>query len=151
MAGGRAPALARNRFCGGVGEPYEHPPSGVLMVSSTEVRPPVRGAIATRMRGPVPRLILGSALMLFLELALIRWLGANIVHLSYFTNFVLLGSFLGIGVGFLISRKTWSILPWTPVVLAVLVITVLLFPVSVDRSGRDVIFFTGLDTTGPPA
>ena len=47
----------------------------------------------------VLRLILGSALMLFLELALIRWLGANIVHLSYFTNFVLLGSFLGIGVG----------------------------------------------------
>ena len=121
------------------------------MVSSTEVRPPVRDAITTRMRGPVPRLILGSALMLFLELALIRWLGANIVHLSYFTNFVLLGSFLGIGVGFLISRKSWSILPWTPVVLAVLVITVLLFPVSVDRSGRDVIFFTGLDTTGPPA
>ena len=50
----------------------------------------------------VRRLILGSALMLFLELALIRWLGANIVHLSYFTNFVLLGSFLGIGIGFLI-------------------------------------------------
>ena len=34
------------------------------MVSSTEVRPPVRDAITTRMRGPVPRLILGSALML---------------------------------------------------------------------------------------
>ena len=49
--------------------------------------------------------------MLFLELALIRWLGANVVHLSYFSNFVLLGSFLGIGLGFLISRKTWSVLP----------------------------------------
>jgi hypothetical protein len=36
--------------------------------------------------------------MPFLELALIRWLGPNIVHLSY-TNFVLLGSFLGIGSG----------------------------------------------------
>ena len=45
------------------------------------------------------RLVLGSALMLFLELALIRWLGSNIVHLSYFSNFVLLGSFLGIGLG----------------------------------------------------
>lgn len=121
------------------------------MVSNTEIHQSARDAIATRMSGPVPRLILGSALMLFLELALIRWLGANIVHLSYFTNFVLLGSFLGIGVGFLISRKTWSVLPWTPVVLAVLVVTVLLFPVSVDRSGADVIFFTGLDTTGPPA
>ena len=47
------------------------------------------------------RLLSSSALMLFLELALIRWLGANIVHLSYFSNFVLLGSFLGIGLGFL--------------------------------------------------
>ena len=80
------------------------------MVSNTEVHQPVRDAISTRMSDPVPRLILGSSLMLFLELALIRWLGANIVHLSYFTNFVLLGSFLGIGVGFLISRKTWSVL-----------------------------------------
>ncbi|MDH2416048.1 spermidine synthase [Nocardioides sp. CER19] len=99
----------------------------------------------------VPRLVLGSALMLFLELALIRWLGANIVHLSYFTNFVLLGSFLGVGVGFLISRRSWSVLPWTPVLLATLVVVVRLVPVSVDRSNADVIFFTSLHTTGPPA
>ncbi len=67
----------------------------------------------------VRRLVLGSALMLFLELALIRWLGSNIVHLSYFSNFVLLGSFLGIGLGFLIARKSWSVLPYAPVLLAV--------------------------------
>ena len=47
----------------------------------------------------VVRLLLASSLMLFLELALIRWLGANVVHLCYFSNFVLLGSFLGIGAG----------------------------------------------------
>ena len=60
---------------------------------------------------PALRLLTASFLMLFLELALIRWLGANVVHLSYFSNFVLLGSFLGIGAGFLISRKRWSIWP----------------------------------------
>ena len=102
-------------------------------------------------RAVVLRLILGSALMLFLELALIRWLGANVVHLSYFTNFVLLGSFLGIGLGFLISRKSWSILPYTPVLLALLVVCVRFFPVSIDRAGADLIFFTALKTTGPPA
>ena len=102
-------------------------------------------------RSAVARLVLGSSLMLFLELALIRWLGANIVHLSYFTNFVLLGSFLGIGLGFLIARKTWSVLPWTPVLLAVLVAGVRTFPVSVDRAGSDVIYFTSLTTSGPPA
>src|SRR6476469_3476285 len=70
----------------------------------------------------VRRLVLGSALMLFLELALIRWLGSNVVHLSYFSNFVLLGSFLGIGLGFLISKRSWSVLPAAPIILAVLVI-----------------------------
>ena len=40
------------------------------------------------------RLVLLSALMLFVELALIRWVGSNVVYLSYFSNFVLLGSFL---------------------------------------------------------
>ncbi|HYO85500.1 MAG TPA: hypothetical protein VES01_03435 [Dermatophilaceae bacterium] len=101
-------------------------------------------------RAVVTRLLLGSSLMLFLELALIRWLGSNVVHLSYFSNFVLLGSFLGIGAGFLISRKTWSVLPWTPVLLAVLVFAVWKFPVTIDRGGDDIIYFTSLDTSGPP-
>ena len=119
------------------------------MVSGAEVRTVATDVRA--LRGPVPQLILGSALMLFLELALIRWLGSNVVHLSYFTNFVLLGSFLGIGAGFLISRKSWSVVPWTPVLLAVLVVVVRVFPVSIERRDADVIFFTALDTTGPPA
>src|SRR3954469_20931773 len=99
----------------------------------------------------VRRLVLGSALMLFLELALIRWLGANIVHLSYFSNFVLLGSFLGIGVGFLVSRRPWSVLPCTAPLLALTVVLALQFPVNIQRAGADVIYFTGLHTTGPPA
>jgi len=111
----------------------------------------VRDAQYASDRATVLRLVLGSALMLFLELALIRWLGANVVHLSYFTNFVLLGSFLGIGLGFLISRRRWSILPVTPVLLALLVLGVRLFPVSIDRTGADLIYFTALETTGPPA
>src|SRR6478736_9391688 len=102
-------------------------------------------------RSVIARLVLGSSLMLFLELALIRWLGSNIVHLSYFSNFVLLGSFLGIGLGFLISRKRWSILPVAPVILAILVIGTFLEPVTIDRAGDQIIYFTSLSTTGPPA
>ena len=97
------------------------------------------------------RLVLASALMLFLELALIRWLGANVVHLSYFTNFVLLGSFLGIGLGFLLARTSHSALRWSPVVLACLVALVLLVPVRINRSSDQIIFFTATDPTGPPA
>ncbi|MET0864001.1 MAG: spermidine synthase, partial [Nakamurella sp.] len=99
----------------------------------------------------VRRLVLGSALMLFLELALIRWLGSNVVHLSYFSNFVLLGSFLGIGLGFLISKRSWSVLPAAPIILAVLVIFTFLAPVTIDRAGDQIIYFTSLSTTGPPA
>ena len=99
----------------------------------------------------IRRLVLGSTLMLFLELSLIRWLGSNVVHLSYFSNFVLLGSFLGVGLGFLIARKSWSILPATPLILAVLVVATLAAPVTIDRSGDQLIYFTSLSTSGPPA
>lgn len=102
-------------------------------------------------RSTIVRLLLASSLMLFLELALIRWLGANVVHLSYFSNFVLLGSFLGIGIGFLISRKTWSLWPWTLPLLTLLVIGVLSYPVTIESNGSDVIYFTSLQVNGPPA
>ena len=100
------------------------------------------------------RLALASALMLFLELALIRWLGANIVHLSFFSNFVLMGSFLGVGLGFLRAaapRHPPRPLPfYSLVVLLGLVGFVTAYPVSVNRSSNQLIFFTSSSTTGPP-
>ncbi len=96
------------------------------------------------------RLVLLSCLMLFVELALIRWAGSNIVHLSYFSNFVLLGSFLGIGAGFLRARARVNLFPYAPVALTLLVGLVLIFPVRIDRSGSDLIYFGQFDTTGLP-
>jgi SAM-dependent methyltransferase len=89
------------------------------------------------------RLVVLSFLMLFTELALIRWTGSNVIYLSYFSNFVLLGSFLGIGVGFLRSRSKVELFPRAAPVLAVFVFFVLLFPVQVDRSGTQLIYFGG--------
>ncbi|MBA3311239.1 MAG: spermidine synthase, partial [Nocardioidaceae bacterium] len=89
--------------------------------------------------------------MLFLELALIRWSGAMVVHLSYFSNFVLLGSFLGIGLGFLRAGKPDRGLPYySPMALLALVGFVTAYPVTVDRTDSSVIFFTSLGTSGPP-
>lgn len=101
--------------------------------------------------GVRPRLVLASALMLFVELVLIRWTGSNVVHLSYFSNFVLLGSFLGIGLGFLRSNRARIPPFYSPIVLAALVLFIEAYPVTVDR-GQDatVIYFTSLATTGPP-
>ncbi|WP_243638955.1 spermidine synthase [Streptacidiphilus pinicola] len=96
--------------------------------------------------------MLSSATMLFVELALIRWTGANVVHLSYFSNFILLGSFLGIGIGFLIpaERGRW-IKRWAPVPLALLVVLVRVYPVQVSQSSGQVLYFTSVRTSGLPA
>ena len=96
------------------------------------------------------RLILLSFLMLFTELALIRWTGSNVVYLSYFSNFVLLGSFLGIGVGFLRGQAKFDTFRYAPIMLALLLGFVLIFPVEIDRSGSDVIYFGVLRTSGLP-
>ncbi len=88
--------------------------------------------------------------MLFLELGLIRWTGSNVVYLSYFSNFILLGSFLGIGVGFLRSNAERNLFPWAPVTLAFLVAFVTIFNVKLDRSGSDLIFFGAFHPTGLP-
>jgi SAM-dependent methyltransferase len=76
------------------------------------------------------RLVTLSMLMLFVELALIRWTAANNVHLALITNFVLLASFLGIGAGFLLADRSRNLFRLSPLSLAVLVAFVLLFPVK---------------------
>jgi hypothetical protein len=87
------------------------------------------GAAPGRRPGDQARLIFASFLMLFVELALIRWITANNVYVTRATNFILLASFLGIGIGFLNARSRRDFLRWTPVALLVLVGFVLAFPV----------------------
>src|SRR5450432_652728 len=107
---------------------------------------PYTAAYRTTRGSPVTirwRLFLASVLMLFLELSLIRWLGANVVHLSYFSNFVLLGSFLGIGLGFLrASGPNHADRPlpfYSPVALLGLMGFVSAYPVTVDRDSSQLI------------
>jgi Spermine/spermidine synthase domain len=75
------------------------------------------------------QLAFASFLMLFAELALIRWTAANNVYVTNATNFVLLASFLGIGLGFLNARSTRDFVRWSPLALVLLVAFVLAFPV----------------------
>jgi Spermine/spermidine synthase domain len=77
------------------------------------------------------RLFLASFLMFFVELALIRWLPGEVVYLAFFANFILLASFLGIGIGFLRSSYERDLSSWAPVALGTLVVLVLAFPVAV--------------------
>ena len=99
---------------------------------------------------PRLRLFLLSFLMLFVELALIRWLGSNVVYLGYFTNFVLLGSFLGIGIGFLRAKSKTDLFPWAPVALAALVALVVIAPSTAKVSTDESFYFQSPGATGLP-
>jgi hypothetical protein len=84
------------------------------------------------------QLAFASFLMLFVELALIRWTAANNVYVTNATNFVLLASFLGIGIGFLNARSSRDFVRWAPLALVLLVAFVLAFPVILATlSGPD--------------
>src|SRR5271157_4537294 len=64
----------------------------------------------TRPRYGYLDLFLISFLILFLELACIRWFGSTVVYLTFFTNIVLLATFLGMSVGCLAAagRRDWT-------------------------------------------
>lgn len=58
----------------------------------------------TRTR-PLLNLFVVSFLLLFLELVCIRWFGSMVVFLTFFTNIVLLATFLGMSVGCLAASN----------------------------------------------
>lgn len=70
-------------------------------------------------------LVIAGFLVLFLELAVMRWLPSNIFSLAYFSNIVLISSFLGLGFGFLFSQKKLNLFNWFPVALLIYISIVL--------------------------
>lgn len=64
-------------------------------------------------------LFLVSLVILFLELACIRWFPAHVLFLTFFTNTVLLACFLGMSVGCLAANHRRDYLNHTPLLLAV--------------------------------
>ncbi len=116
----------------------ERKPIRVALVAWLTV-PDVSGA-AVHGRSHGSRLVAASFLMLFVELVLIRWTAAYVVYLAYFTNFVLLASFLGIGLGFLRAKADPDLFRWSAPALASLLAFVLVFPVQLrDAGGRSFI------------
>lgn len=54
---------------------------------------------------PPVRLFVTSTALLFVELFLIRWIPAKVIYVGFFSNFLLMASFLGIGLGILLGRN----------------------------------------------
>jgi SAM-dependent methyltransferase len=88
------------------------------------------------------RVFLASFLVLFLEVALIRWMPAYIRLLAYFSNFILLASFLGIGVGCLLAPSRRRLFLWFPLLQALVIAAVYYFRLEVAVSASGSIYFT---------
>ena len=92
--------------------------------------------------GRVARTFVASFLVLFLEVALIRWMPAYIRLLAYFSNFILLASFLGIGVGCLLAPARARLFGWFPALVAAVVGVVYFFRLEVGIQPSGSIYFT---------
>src|SRR3954451_184024 len=85
-----------------------------------------RGLVLAPLSGNAIRLFLTSTSLLFVELMLIRWIPANVTYIGFFSNFLLMASFLGIGLGILAGRngRRVSILPFALLLFIVVVVIV---------------------------
>src|SRR5262245_54385870 len=77
---------------------------------------------------PPLRLFLITFVALYAELLCIRWIPAHVRFVAYFTNFILLASFLGLGAGILAARRGrvgigLGAFPWVLLGVVVLVAT----------------------------
>lgn len=74
-----------------------------------ETESTLSGRIAER---PLLWNVVFAALALFVEMSIIRWIGALLPHLAHLRNFALLACFLGLGVGVLSGRRRPSLVPY---------------------------------------
>jgi hypothetical protein len=90
-------------------------------------------------------LFLSSFLVLFLEIALIRWMPAYVRLLAYFSNFILLATFLGGGLGCLLANRRRSLVAWFPLAQLIVIIAVdrLRLEVAVPASSTNIYFTSG--------
>jgi hypothetical protein len=107
-------------------------------------------------------LFVSSFLVLFLETAMIRWMPAYVRLLAYFSNFILLASFLGIGLGCLLAasgapRRSsaaknasvgWRLIDWFPGLLLAVIVAVDRLRLEVAVPSTSSLYFTS-GTTAP--
>src|SRR4030095_7868453 len=85
---------------------------------------------------------LASFLVLFVEVVLIRWMPAYIRLLAYFSNFILLASFLGIGVGCLLASSRKQLFALFPLIQALVIAMVYFFRLEVAVSPTGSLYFS---------
>ena len=109
---------------------------------------------------PAAELFLISWLVLFLELACIRWFPAHVLFLTFFVNLVLLACFVGMSVGCLVARRPTHFVRHTPYWLLAAVLLglaadhyseALLAVFAVDNPAKpEVVYFGAQPVAGRP-
>jgi hypothetical protein len=94
------------------------------------------------LRDPRVRLLMTSGSLLFVELMLIRWIPAEVRYIGFFSNFLLMASFLGIGLGILLGRRfQLDSITAFPLLLVAVVLLVSTFTLNVQIRSTDELFF----------
>jgi SAM-dependent methyltransferase len=88
------------------------------------------------------RLVLTSGTLLFVELLLIRWIPSEVRYIGFFSNFLLMASFLGIGIGLLLGRlRSVDTIAVFPILLVVVVALITSLELDVQVRSLDELFF----------
>lgn len=87
------------------------------------------------------RIFLVSFTMLFFELLCIRWIPSYVRYLSYFNNFILLASFLGIGLGMLAARRQRFWFPPFPLLVVLMVFVIAHFKFQLYINSVQVLYY----------
>jgi SAM-dependent methyltransferase len=99
-------------------------------------------ALFDRLRGNRVRLVLTSGTLLFVELLLIRWIPAEVRFIGFFSNFLLMASFLGIGIGILLGRRrNLDTIAIFPILLLIVVWLITSYELNIQVDSIDEIFF----------
>ena len=96
------------------------------------------------------RLFMTSATILFVELMLIRWVPTNVTYIGFFSNFLLMASFLGIGLGILLGSRGWRI-PALPFALLLVAVVWLVYnkQLNVQVVSQNELFFGLAESASP--
>ena len=100
------------------------------------------------LRDPRIRLVLTSGTLLFVELLLIRWIPSEVRYIGFFSNFVLMASFLGIGIGILLGhRRSSEAIAVFPILLVAVVWLISTVELNVQVRSPNEIFFGLAEST----
>lgn len=96
------------------------------------------------------RLFLVSFTILFFELICIRWLPSYVRFLGYFMNFIMLASFLGMGLGIMISKREKLNLPHFSIWLFTLIVVTLISRFELYLPSTQVLYYVAGEKIAPP-